>query len=725
MLKELIPGDGVFDARSVLQAHPSIRRDESLVMDILLEDFCRRDEAGEPLDAREFCGRFPEYRDAIDGLLQVFGYVNRRAAAVESGDGVLWPAVGQDFLGFRLLRELGHGSFARVYLASEARLGGRRVALKVSPDSCEEAYTLGPLEHPNIIGVHSVHTDAGSKLAAACMPFRGSATLADVRDYVMQHGPPPDAVPIAAFLVDHENRWSDSHETLNPGHLFASRTYVDAVSEVFAQIADALAFIHERSVCHQDLKPANVLLTQTGQPVLLDFNLSANAASSVRGGTVPYMAPEQLRVVAAGLSAPKPAPAPRSDVYALAAMLYELLAARHPFGPLPEVDAGELAPCLLDRQQRAVPSIRRFNPRVDQRLARLIEEGLHPCLERRPAAADFAARLRANLRWPRRFVRWLNAHPIHVAAASAAACVLVCATVAIMATRAPFTARMMANGRTAFANGDWEEAAKCFCQVIDAADGPAEAYRWRARTYQQQGEFDSAIADYRRGGAADCLADLAFCLAKANYHPQAVMRSNELIAQGGHPSAAFWNNRGMSLLEARTMSSAARLPLALKALGEAIRLNPQLQASYFNRALVGMEILRLRWGAERPAGVGDDASVLLQANRDIQSAFRLGPPSADLHVAAARLRAPLLGQSLIPAGLAIPGRFELVALAGLVEHHAMRDLEQAASLGADAQRFASDVALRPFWANPKLKLLAASPPSNDRSRLQMERLLPP
>ena len=102
-----------------------------------------------------------------------------------------------------------------------------------------------------------------------------------------------------------------------------------------SRLADGLAHAHERGILHRDLKPANILMTDEGQPMLLDFNLSEDSevrpgAAAAVGGTLPYMAPEHLEALRGGAS-----PDARSDLYSLGVILYELLTVRRPF-PVPE-----------------------------------------------------------------------------------------------------------------------------------------------------------------------------------------------------------------------------------------------------------------------------------------------------------------------------------------------------------------------------------------------------
>lgn len=154
---------------------------------------------------------------------------------------------------------------------------------------------------------------------------------------------------------------------------------------IAAQIAGALAFIHQAGFIHRDVKPSNILVGADGRARLLDFGISraiAEATSDLTGtgmavGTLPYMAPEQL--------AGQP-PDPASDVFALGAVLYQMLAGRRPF------DA--TAPLALAMQQRTAPPqiAGAPPPLVGLALAALSHDAA-----RRPSAADFARSARGWL----------------------------------------------------------------------------------------------------------------------------------------------------------------------------------------------------------------------------------------------------------------------------------------------------------------------------------------
>ncbi|MCA9797851.1 MAG: protein kinase, partial [Candidatus Eremiobacteraeota bacterium] len=108
-------------------------------------------------------------------------------------------------------------------------------------------------------------------------------------------------------------------------------SYVEAAVWVASQLVAGLAHAHARGIVHRDVKPANVLISDDGTPMLLDFNLSDEAVvhggqSLVVGGTLPYMAPEQLAAVSDGRRL-----APQADLYAVGVILYELLTGERPY----------------------------------------------------------------------------------------------------------------------------------------------------------------------------------------------------------------------------------------------------------------------------------------------------------------------------------------------------------------------------------------------------------
>src|SRR5262249_6473367 len=101
------------------------------------------------------------------------------------------PGAGDDFLGFRLLEELGRGAFGRVFLARQGDLADRQVVLKISADLHGESQTLAQLQHTNIVPVYSVHR--ARPFPAVCMPYFGATTLADVLKRLHEEPSLPDS----------------------------------------------------------------------------------------------------------------------------------------------------------------------------------------------------------------------------------------------------------------------------------------------------------------------------------------------------------------------------------------------------------------------------------------------------------------------------------------------------------------------------------------------------
>src|SRR5262249_29697959 len=141
-----------------------------------------------------------------------------------------------------------------------------------------------------------------------------------------------------------------------PWHPLHDGSYFEAVLWLGACVADGLAHAHERGVLHRDLKPANVLLTDDGRPLLLDFNLAEDvklrrgASAASLGGPLPYMAPEQLEAFA---GAPRQLDG-RTDIFALGAVLFELLTGQPPCPVAPGLTDDVITRLLRHRRRGPV-----------------------------------------------------------------------------------------------------------------------------------------------------------------------------------------------------------------------------------------------------------------------------------------------------------------------------------------------------------------------------------
>jgi serine/threonine protein kinase len=207
--------------------------------------------------------------------------------------------VGQQFGNYRLVRQLGEGGFAEVYLGEHLHLTGRQVAIKLLhargesfQDFRGEAQTIANLKHPNIVEV----LDFGIE------PDTGTPYL------VMSYA---------------------SQGTLRDRYPRGTRLSLDEIVRLLRPIAQALVYAHQQGLVHRDIKPENILIGENNTLLLSDFGIAV-ASQSVRsvhvegGGTPAYMAPEQLQGKARAAS----------DQYALAIIAYEWLCGSTPFnGP--------------------------------------------------------------------------------------------------------------------------------------------------------------------------------------------------------------------------------------------------------------------------------------------------------------------------------------------------------------------------------------------------------
>ena len=617
---------------------------KAALVDQAYQEYWDRREAGETVDADEFCAGFPYVRTSLGKVIQWHIYLEENPGLCEEHEtAVCWPEAGEPFLDYQLLLELGKGALARVFLAREPKLGSRLVAVKVAMRGSAEAKVLGQLKHRNIMPVYSVHEEAETGLTVICMPYVGSATLEDVHDRARAAAGEKSGQLIldAARMLPH--RLDTPVEPPAADAVLGNRTWVEAIRILGVQLAEALAFMHARGICHRDLKLSNVLLTPAGMPLLLDFNLSAAPQDSPTecGGTLPYMSPEQLRATDPRGTKDLSKLDARSDLYSLGVILYQLLTGTHPFGPLPlKLTEQELRAHLLGRQMSAPVPIDYLNKEVSPALSRLIESCLASAPDQRPAsAAAIAAALRpAFVRSPRLRQRVLVATGVIL---------LSLGLVGAAAMRnAPSRATPMDAGLEAYQQGQYRAALEHLHVAVDSDANDIPAHLALDRVYQKMGNHLAAFADYRKiqvlapqdGRTHASLGYCANCLDMQL--PVAIEYYTEAL-HCGFDRAEVHNNLGYCRLQ-RNDPNEDDVAKSLKHLTRAVELDPQLQAAHYNRALAyGTQALvqfhRLA-SPKAPKEMRAEAARNLKAGiADMKEALALGRSTADMHYEAARL----------------------------------------------------------------------------------------
>ena len=398
------------------------------------KEFCSA--SGERWESGPIREAFPEYLDAIDSASATPGKgvestrLRRDAASTAirgpGEDSETDPGTGRPTLetrtdldpdrrlaliqaGFEVLGELGRGGMGVVYLARQVSLN-RHCALKTFLDGLAaepemglrflaEAEAVARLQHPNIVQVFQTGTAAGRPFLA--LEYLPGGSLDKTLD-----GTPRPASPSARLV-----------ET----------------------IARAIASAHGEGIVHRDLKPANILLTSTGVPKVADFGLAKflkadsglTQTQSILGSPC-YMAPEQAEGKNREVG-------PAADVYALGAILYELLTGRPPFRAATVLQT-------LEQVKNAEP----IPPsRMQPGLPKDVETICLKCLEKDPgrryasaeALADDLKRfldhrpiLARRIGSVGRFRRWCVRNPVvAVLSGTVLACLIAIATVASLA----------------------------------------------------------------------------------------------------------------------------------------------------------------------------------------------------------------------------------------------------------------------------------------------------
>ena len=258
---------------------------------------------------------------------------------------------------YRIERRLGVGGMSTVQLAFDDRLE-RYVAIKLLAEHLaddptfvsrfrREALAAARLVHPNIVQVFDFGLDEPSS----------------------QH----------FIVMEHVQGHSCAELLRDRGHLD-----VDVALEIVSQACRGLDYAHRNGVVHRDVKPGNLLVSDADVVKLADFGIArATDQSSITQvgsvlGTAAYLAPEQARGQEAG---------PRSDIYSLGVVTYQLLSGRLPY------EAASLAELTLKQQRESPIPLQQLNPGVTPELAAAVRLAISIDAESRPADAAALAQI--------------------------------------------------------------------------------------------------------------------------------------------------------------------------------------------------------------------------------------------------------------------------------------------------------------------------------------------
>lgn len=244
--------------------------------------------------------------------------------------------IGKIFAGrYRILKQIGRGGMADVYLAKDLILDGEEVAVKVLRTNYQtdpiavarfqrEARAMADLDHPHIVRI----TDIGEEDGQQYLAMEYVAGL-DLKRYIKENYP----------LSNEE------------------------AVRIMGQILLAMRLAHARGIVHRDLKPQNILLTPDGTAKVTDFGIAvAFAETSLTQtnsmlGSVHYLSPEQARGSKATF---------QSDIYAMGIIFYEMLTGHIPY------DGDSAVTIALQHFQKPLPSVIAENPSVPQALENVV-----------------------------------------------------------------------------------------------------------------------------------------------------------------------------------------------------------------------------------------------------------------------------------------------------------------------------------------------------------------
>ena len=429
------------------------------------------------------------------------------------------------------------------------------------------------------------------------MPFLSRTTLFDLLDaaYVGTQSPLSSDVIRRTVRNANGNKTPSKAETKRSTPRFAS--YIDCAIQISVQLADALAYTHALGIFHRDIKPSNVLITETADALLFDFNLAFARENAVNplGGTLPYMSPEQLHAIRRGPdSTPLEEIGARSDVFSLGATLYELLCGRMPFGRLPnDLPIEELAQQLLLRQRNGATPLRVRNPNINPGLASVIDRTLaFDQSQRTPSAETLRRELQAQLSWGSRSRRWRQVNRRKSLAILAAGLIPVSAGLFHAATRDPFVERHRTTAWDAMRAENYNAARRQFALILERHADNADALYGQGRALLHQRRFSAAAICFEEAWKLSRDGRTAACCAYAvlMMHGQTVLARGllEKSVAAGFSNPAVHNNLAYCYL------MEDRPAIAKEQLDASIDGTTELGACLYNRAQWALKISAMR-----------------------------------------------------------------------------------------------------------------------------------
>jgi predicted Ser/Thr protein kinase len=353
-------------AEGVAASFPSVASDPGKLLELVLAELAERRALGQTIRPGDWYARYPQWRDRLWLWFEVEDEATGGAGAGAAGTAPPSPrprpaeaggtCTGIAFGRYRVFEVLGKGGMGVVYRALDTALG-RVVALKMiragalaRPEDVErfsrEARVTAKLRHPHIVGLYDIDACQGEHYLT--MEFVAGGSLSHHRQRLA------DDPARAAGLVE--------------------------------KVARGVHHAHANGILHRDLKPGNILLDEHDEPRVSDFGLAKVldagpelTRSGGHVGTPVYMAPEQVGGRRGDVS-------PRTDVWALGVLLYELLTGRPPF-------AGDSGTEVMQQILTGEP----IRPRALRRgLSRDLETVVLKCLEKDPARRHASAQALAD-----------------------------------------------------------------------------------------------------------------------------------------------------------------------------------------------------------------------------------------------------------------------------------------------------------------------------------------